>query len=552
MAINIVLINPNSMPYNEQRAMIEEKSIFRYPTFSMPLGFVEMVSYVRRSVDIKNIKLIDYGVALHRFYDNLNDSPIKNIDGFIASEIDKCDFIPDIVGLSLMFSSSYKVSTKTIEEAKRKWPGSVSVFGGNQATNTYKELLNDPNIDYVVRGEGEIAFGELIKRVKARGKNFDIVGVYDKEKLLKKNTAPPESAELLMDLTELPLPAYDIVDMNYYSKTTGGSVMWTRGCPFPCTFCATTTVHGRKLRYKSVDQCVGEIRLQIDQFAMPVIAIEDDLLGAKKPIFLDIIHRLMPIKKNTSFEVPQGLSVAVINEERIDALVKLGVNSGALAIETGSEYVNRNIIKKNVDLDKAKEILKYMRQVGFSATTNFILGAPGETDSMRDETIEYLKSIDVDWIYIFHALPLPGSEMFSMFEEVADIRTIDWDSIRLGKRGFNTDDIGSNALEELVYETNIDVNFFNNSNYRHGRYEKTIEMFHTFVLKSFPFHIVARYMVALSLEKLGRHLEAEDQFREIVRWINTDTESAKLYDSYKDRMSGLDPYVDLVCFNEFR
>ena len=166
--------------------MIEEKSIFRYPAFSMPLGFVEMVSYIRKSVDIKNIKLIDYGVALHRFYDNLNDSPIKNIDGFIASEIDKCDFIPDIVGLSLMFSSSYKVSMKTIEEAKRKWPGSVSVFGGNQATNTYKELLNDPNIDYVVRGEGEIAFGELIKRVKARGKNFDIVGVYDKEKLLKK------------------------------------------------------------------------------------------------------------------------------------------------------------------------------------------------------------------------------------------------------------------------------------------------------------------------------------------------------------------------------
>ena len=498
MSINLVLINPNPMPYNEQKAMIEEKSIFRYPTYSMPLGFAEMIAYIRQNIDFENIQLIDFGVALHRFYENINDNHIKTIDDFIANEINKCDFVPDVVGLSLMFSSSYKVSMKTIEMAKNKWPNSVSVFGGNQATNTYKELLSESNVDYVVRGEGEIAFCELIKRIKNKDKKFNITGVYCKDKLEEKHVSAPESAEMLADLTMLPMPAYDIVDMDYYSKPTGGSVMWTRGCPYPCTFCATTTVHGRKLRYKSPDQCVNEIKYQIDQFDMPVIAVEDDLLGPKKSIFLDTINKILPIKKNTSFEVPQGLSVAVMDEERIDALVKLGVNSGAVAIETGSEYVNRHIMKKNVDLDKAKKILRYMRKVGFSATTNFILGSPGESDSMRDETIKYLKSIDVDWIYIFHALPLPGSEMFSMFEEVTDIKTIDWDSIRLGKRDFNTQDIDSNDLEKLVYETNIDVNYFNNSNYRHERYEKTIQMFNTFVLKSFPFHIIASCLLYTS------------------------------------------------------
>ena len=539
MAINIVLINPSSMPYGEQRAMIEEKSILRYPTFSMPLGFVEMVSYIRKSIKVKNIKLIDYGVALHRVYDGLNDNEFKNIDDFLASEIEQCDFVPDIVGLSLMFSSSYKASIKIIEATKRKWPKSISVLGGNQATNTYKELLNDSHIDYVVRGEGEIAFGKLIKQVEAKDKNFDITGVYDKNKLKKKDTTSPESAEMLMDLSEIPLPAYDIIDMNYYSKTAGGSVMWTRGCPYPCTFCATTTVHGRKLRHKNVDQCVSEIETQIDQFAMSTIVIEDDLLGAKKSVFLDTIHKVMPIKKNVIFRVPQGLSVAVMDEERIDALKKLGVSDGAVAIETGSEYVNRNIMKKNVDLDKAKKILSYMRQVGFGVTTNFILGSPHETDSMRDETIRYLKSIDVDWVYIFHALPLPGSEMFSMFEKVTDIRAIDWDSIRLGKRDFETDNIGSKDLEQLIYETNIDVNFFNNSNYRHGRYEKAIKIFNEFILKTFPYHIVARYMVALSLKKLGKYLEAEKQFCEITRWVDTDTESANLYARYKKRMPEL-------------
>jgi anaerobic magnesium-protoporphyrin IX monomethyl ester cyclase len=547
MPINLVLINPNPMPYNEQKAMIEEKSIFRYPTYSMPLGFAEMVAYIRQSIDFKNIKLIDFGVALHKFYENLNDNRVKTIDEFIANEINKCGFIPDVIGLSLMFSSSYKVSMKTIEMAKKKWPNAVSVFGGNQATNTYKELLNEPNIDYVVRGEGEIALCELIKRIKNKDKNFNIAGVYCKNKLEEKHGSAPESAEMLADLTMLPMPAYDIVDMDYYSKTTGGSVMWTRGCPYPCTFCATTTVHGRKLRYKSSDQCASEIKIQIDQYDMPVIAIEDDLLGPKKSTFLDTIRKILPIKKNTSFEVPQGLSVAVMDEERIDALVRLGVNSGALAIETGSEYVNRHIMKKNVDLDKAKKILNYMRKVGFSATTNFILGSPNETDSMRDETIKYLKSIDVDWIYIFHALPLPGSEMFSMFEEVTDIRTIDWDSIRLGKRDFNTEDIDSNDLEKLVYETNIDANYFNNSNYRHKRYEKTIQMFNTFVLKSFPFHIIARYMVALSLNKLDRHGEAEEQFCEIARWIKTDPESKSLYNRFKDRMPELEGYLELTC-----
>ena len=174
MSINLVLINPNPMPYNEQKAMIEEKSIFRYPTYSMPLGFAEMVAYIRQSVDFENIKLIDFGVALHKFYENLNDNRVKTIDDFIANEIDKCGFIPDVIGLSLMFSSSYKVSMKTIKMAKEKWPNAVSVFGGNQSTNTYEELLNEPNVDYVVRGEGEIALVELCKRIES-GRSYDNV-----------------------------------------------------------------------------------------------------------------------------------------------------------------------------------------------------------------------------------------------------------------------------------------------------------------------------------------------------------------------------------------
>ena len=98
----------------------------------------------------------------------------------------------------------------------------------------------------------------------------------------------------------------------------------------------------------------------------------------KKPRYLELVDAIVELKKNYDheivFELSQGLSVAVMDEERLDATLRMGCPGAQVAIESGSPYVQRNIIKKKVDLEKAKYLLSYMRRIGFEASVMFILG----------------------------------------------------------------------------------------------------------------------------------------------------------------------------------
>ena len=480
-----------------------------------------------------HIAIVDFGVELYDFYLHREEREPISVSSFLRAKLDEIDFQPDVVGISLLFASSHTTVMELAEIAKEKWSKCKTIFGGNQASNIYKELLENKHIDYVARGEAELSFTEFIDNLKKGNTDFDICGIFDKKKA-KKNIC--ETSEMLQDLTEIPLPAFDLVKTEFYKNTVGGSVMWTRGCPFRCTFCATTTVHGRTMRYKSNEQCLEEIRYLISDLGFKKIFVEDDLFAAKKKDFIELSKEIAKIRKDCIFGLPQGISVAVMDEDRVEAMMEMGISQAAVAIESGSPYVQKHIMKKNVNLDKARKLLAHMRKVGFRAHTNFILGSPKETDEMRQEFIDYMKTLDVNWIYIFHALPLPGSEMFNQFQEVTDMRTVDWDTVRLGMRKFDTSDISAKSLEELVYDTNIEVNFFENSNFRHERFELAVNIWTEFILTPFPYHIVARYCRALAYEKLGRLEEMKEDLLCCLEWIKENQESKRLFERYKNRM----------------
>lgn len=534
--MNILFVNPNAMPYAEQEVLLRKTSILRFPTFSMPIGLMDLAAYIRERIEVSSLGILDFGVPLYDFYLNRESREPTTVDQFLDAELDNIGFEPDIVGISLLFASSHQMCLEIARKAKERWPNCSVIFGGNQATNIFRELLRHPSIDYVFRGEAELALVEFIERYRRGEREFSIQGVYGKNQV---DEVGYSSCKMLDDLKELPMPAFDLVNAEFYASTVGGSVMWTRGCPFRCTFCATTTVHGRDMRYKSNEQCLAEIQHLIDRYGIKSIFIEDDLFAAKKREFLELAEQLARIRGDCKFELPQGISVAVMDEDRIDAMLTMGIGQAAVAVESGSPYVQKHIMKKNVNLRKARELLAYMRKVGFRAHVNFILGSPGETDEMRRESIEYMKTLDANWLYIFHALPLPGSEMFGMFEQVADMRAVNWDTVRLGQRKFDTKDISAAALEELVYDTNIELNFFSNSNFRHGRYELSLEIWQDFILRPFPYHVVGRYCVALALRELGRLQEAEAELQKCVDWIKTNSESMRLFNRYKNRMPEL-------------
>ncbi len=532
------------MPYPELESMLEKTSILRVPTVSMPIGFMDIIAYIEGNRPGKDeFFLLDLAAEVYKLSQSYASRPAVKAVAFFEQQLRRAPFVPDVIGVSLLFSSSYNTCMKVSELAKKFFPNTKIVFGGNHATNDFQNLLKVPSIDYVFRGESELSFLKFLNGLDAQEPAPLPLGVYDRPKAAAAK-ASGEKGAMIDNLDEIPMPAFKYADLDFYRAEIGGSLMFSRGCPFLCTFCASHSVHGRPMRYKSALRCVSEVKALVDH-GFKKFFVEDDLFGAKKKDLQEISAEVSQFIGDVVIDLPQGISVAVMDEDRVAAMMKMGIREAAVAIESGSEYVQKHIIKKNCNLQKAKKLLSHMRSVGFDAHVNFILGYPGESAEMRNDSISYMKTLDVNWVYIFHALPLPGSEMFEQFAEVTDIRAIDWDGVRLGKRNFDTKDISAKDLEELIYDTNIEVNFFQNSNYRHGRHELAIHFWEKFITKQYPFHVVGKYCVYRSLKALGRFEDAQRMLEDAAIWVTRNKESFRLFKRYGAQMPELAPMVSL-------
>ena len=162
------------------------------------------------------------------------------------------------------------------------------------------------------------------------------------------------------------------------------------------------------------------------------------------------------------------------------------------------------------------------------------------------ETIDYIKTIDVDWIQVFAALPLPGTEMFDQFAEhgVIDRNNIDWDRCSCSTREFDTDEITAQELTDLVYDVNIYTNFFGNRNMLQGRYERAAEYFTNMVLINYPFHIVALYMRAMAYRKTNKTDKASEDLKTAVQQIKLSSQSRRLWNRYGSEMIELNEFLD--------
>ena len=96
------------MPADEQETFLNKRSILRVPIFSMPLGILDLAAYLRKY--LSNIDILDLGKDLYKIYQNYEETPSMSVDEFISSELDSVGFKPDIVGISILFSSAHHTS----------------------------------------------------------------------------------------------------------------------------------------------------------------------------------------------------------------------------------------------------------------------------------------------------------------------------------------------------------------------------------------------------------------------------------------------------------
>ncbi len=539
---NVLFVNPPSIPFADLEKSFSKENL-NLQTIAMPMGLMYISSYLKEHNNVGEIGIIDYALEANNIisYGSIEQFIVK----FATNEV---SFVPDIIAFSLIFSTAHPFFNYCIPILKSKWPQAVIVVGGTHATNCTPKLLLNRDVDYVLRGEGEIGFSKLVQQI-SEGQEINVKGVYSRANIDKISLL--ELGDIAIDLDELPYPDWNLVDMSAYTGARGRSrqigepedhkiatILTTRGCPFKCTFCSGHTVKGRQVRYRSTENITKEVKELYNRYNVTTFIPEDDLFTAKEERVVNLLRELKALNiPNYEMQFPSGLSVNTLNEQIIDALIEASMKFTNLAIESGSEYVQKYVIKKNCNLKKAPRLVKYLREKGVMVRIYYILGFPSETKEQMRETIEYAKALGADWSVFMIATPLIGTEMYDQFVQLGYIKDdIEmWSKAFYQERSFDTPEISAVELNELSYQANLEVNFFHNPNKESGRFEKAIDIYNDICI-AYPFHIVAWYCIMECYLKMGKIDEAQKIYDTIFMQIDSDKRSAEMFTKYGDMM----------------
>ncbi|MBV9969045.1 MAG: radical SAM protein [Xanthobacteraceae bacterium] len=484
-------------------------------TVSMPMGILYLAATLERDLPGVGIDIVDFAKLYRELCDN--KQPMFGSFEMFCAKIFRAEVRspPDLIGISVLFSTAHKSTLRIAEVCKSIWPEAPVVVGGMHATNAAAQLLDNPAVDYVFRGEGEAVVADLVL-----APSTDIPGVVGRDDVNSKQSAP-----LIYDLDTIPHPAWHLIPMREYvfaansrarnlnkiEQDGAATIVTTRGCPFRCTFCASWTVHGREMRYRSKENVIEELRILRDRYDVNTVIPEDDLFTVKKARFVDLAAAIeTEFRGDFHFQFPNGLSVATLDADVIVAMKRMGMTVANIAIESGSEFVQRKIIKKNVDLDRARNVVSECQRQGLVVRAYFIVGFPGETREQMQETVDFAASLEADWAIINPAVPLAGTEMYDQLMARGDIdASFNWDESFFQERKYDTAEIGAQELKDFAYGANLRINFFENYNLRAGRYTKAVELFRD-ILKVYPGHLAAQICLASALRKLGSVSEADE------------------------------------------
>ena len=320
---------------------------------------------------------------------------------------------PDAVGITCLTAFYQQVVRLSTLLKKR---GIRVILGGVHPTFLPCETLRDSQADYVVRGEGEIA---LLKLAQNGFLNDGIPGVYSSEDV-RAGKPPGEKAPWVEDLDELPFPDWEQIDPNSYPEAPHGAIVkhfpigvvtTTRGCPNQCTFCASPQFYNRKIRFRSPENVVEEIRYLVERFGAREIHFEDDNLTFKRDHAERICNLIIESGIKISWACPNGIRADRIDEELIRLMKRSGCYCVAYGVESANPQILHNV-KKHERLETVENAINIASRAGISCQGFFVFGLPGETPQTIEETINFAKNSNLSRAQFLILDVIPGCELW--------------------------------------------------------------------------------------------------------------------------------------------
>lgn len=404
----VLLINP-------PRNLINYKTQFISP----PLG----LAYIAPVLEREGIEVSILDAIAEGFY---NIERIENDIykcGLSWDEIEQRirEYRPNIIGVSCMFTARFANALQISKIAKKVNKSIITVLGGMHPSTCPHQVLQYESIDFIIIGEGEKSFLSLVRQLGVPSNDLSKIkglGYRNNGRI----TINPEK-DFIEDLDEIPLPARHLLPMERYFQINTGrdslstekrqtSLITSRGCPYHCTFCSAIALWGRKWRKRSAENVLQEIEQLVRKYKIKEISFEDDNLILDRDRFEKICQGIIERDFRIKWNTPNGIAIKNLDPNLIKLMRKSGCKRLNFGIESGDKYILNEVIKKELSLDRVKQVIAWCKSEGIITLGYFVLGMPGETkDSIRG-TIDFAKELSLDEVGLFIATPFPGTELY--------------------------------------------------------------------------------------------------------------------------------------------
>ena len=336
------------------------------------------------------------------------DSPVLNFNHQnLKSELEA--FQPTIVGVGSM-TPTIESALKCAQIAKEAAPNTKVIMGGPHATFADTEILsNEKSIDLIVRGEGEETIVEIAKQAPLG----DIKGISFRKngEIIQTATRP-----FIQDLDALPRPAYKYLPMEKYNITGRNllPIISSRGCPYACPFCVASQMFGQQFRARSPKNVLDEMEWLRDEYGAEGIAFQDDTLTFSKQRAIEICDGI--IERKIGLHWGCGTRADVVTKEVLVKMAKAHCDETMFGVESGCQRM-RDVLKKRLTTDQCENAIKWTKDVGIFVTVSVILGYPGETKETLQETLDFVRRVEPDDVWLCHATPYPGTCLREIVEK---------------------------------------------------------------------------------------------------------------------------------------
>ena len=404
--------------------LIKPPVIFSKNSYSTPLTMPLGLTYVAAVLEKAGyrVKIIDCpGLDSGRIA--LTPDGRFKVQGLdLAKSLELIDSDTDIIGVSIMFSQEWPFIRKYIQRIRAAFPRTTLIVGGEHATAMPEYTLRDcPEIDFVVTGEGEMAFLELIHSLRTGGSGKNVTGAaYLEQGQFYQTGLTPRIAEI----KNMPQPAWHLINVESYFQPnfTMGighgrniAMLATRGCPYQCTFCSNPTMWTTRYVMRPVKDVVDEIENYVAKYQVNSIDFYDLTAIVKRDWILEFIAELAKRKINIVWQLPSGTRSESLDEEVIQGLAKTGCEFLVYAPESGSSRT-LDMIKKRVNLANLTKSIVTALRYGIVVKVNFIIGFPFETREDIWRTLLFIWRLGwmkADDCNVSTFSPYPGSELFN-------------------------------------------------------------------------------------------------------------------------------------------